>query len=95
MLRLRGPPPSPRRGVVAHTEQLQGSGSISVGSGEQKWGAALGCCLQPRFRLLEKNVGLKQSDGERALCFFCEDHIVMQGKKIMTHVRHGAPSRHS
>lgn len=85
MLLSRGPPPSFRRGAVTHAEREQGSSSISVGSGEQKQRMASGCCLwmgQWRgFGLLEKDVGLKRRDGECALCSFCEDHIVMQGKK--------------
>lgn len=70
-----------RRGPT-HTEQNRGSDSIGVVSGEQKWGAALGRCLGTRrwyeLGLLKKTSSRKRRDGECALCFFCEDHIVMQ-----------------
>lgn len=33
------------------------------------------------FGDLENNMGLEQRSGESALCYFCEDHVVMQGKQ--------------
>lgn len=55
----------------------------------EKWwaevGTALGHCWQAGwwhgFGNLEKNVGLEQRGAERALCHFCEDLVVMQGKQ--------------